>query len=404
MNISSQDHILRRKSTTKMSLEVIDNLLNLELLNRKPASSPLLTLPSVLECLLQDKKLDKCFISRKLSIFCKYICINTSDSSKLLFDNIRKNADKIIEQLNGDDLFYDPILFEISAHLFSIRAEIYYIGKHGILACQYFGSKQNPKKRIFMHDDCYYVLEKIIPQSDTFSTRWYSDNYNQCLNNLQGSTAQNYNHSISSNKRISVKKRVQLKYQNLFDKTQNKENSEDKIIDGLFKSSDIQVSTGLQETTAANNSSNLSYREHSVSSTTCSDPNINISKNKANKPLLSDVPLINELELKLTNERTNSYNSDSNYRIIAKEFENTIGRLKFYNEDKEYGFIIMPDNSEIFVHKADLLKQNINTIYLAQYKKLYEIFLRFDVQEYQSKNRVNRKAVNIQLLEMQPIF
>ena len=37
------------------------------------------------------------------------------------------------------------------------------------------------------------------------------------------------------------------------------------------------------------------------------------------------------------------------------------GKLKFYNESKEYGFILFEDNSEIFVHRTDLLLNKINT-------------------------------------------
>ena len=80
-----------------------------------------------------------------------------------------------------------------------------------------------------------------------------------------------------------------------------------------------------------------------------------------------------------------------------------LGRLKFFNEAKEYGFIIMDDESEIFVHKADLIKQSIDTRYLAYYKKYYDILMEFNVQEYQGKSKKHRKAVDVMIFDMQAL-
>lgn len=80
-----------------------------------------------------------------------------------------------------------------------------------------------------------------------------------------------------------------------------------------------------------------------------------------------------------------------------------LGRLKFFNEAKEYGFIVADDGSEIFVHKADLQKQSIDTRYLAYFKKYYEVVMEFAVQEYQGKSKKHRKAVDVLIFDMQPL-
>ena len=82
----------------------------------------------------------------------------------------------------------------------------------------------------------------------------------------------------------------------------------------------------------------------------------------------------------------------------------TSGSLKFYNEQKEYGFIVLADGSEIFVHKADLSKHGIKTQHLAQYKHFYDIKLGFEVLEYQAKGKSNFKAVNISVTGLRPVF
>lgn len=86
--------------------------------------------------------------------------------------------------------------------------------------------------------------------------------------------------------------------------------------------------------------------------------------------------------------------------VSANDDNKCTGTLKFYNEQKEYGFIVMQDGSEIFVHKADLQKQSIDTRYLAYYKQFYDIVIAFSVQEYKGKGKTYRKAVDLSIKKM----
>ena len=81
----------------------------------------------------------------------------------------------------------------------------------------------------------------------------------------------------------------------------------------------------------------------------------------------------------------------------------TIGNLKFYSEAKEYGFITLKDGSEIFVHKTDILKNKINTNWLIHYSKRYRIVMGFDIQYYKGKEKMHRKAINLKVLNLDPI-
>jgi len=38
-----------------------------------------------------------------------------------------------------------------------------------------------------------------------------------------------------------------------------------------------------------------------------------------------------------------------------------MGKLKFYNDKKEYGFVTTDKLKDIFIHKDDLIKAGINT-------------------------------------------
>lgn len=84
-----------------------------------------------------------------------------------------------------------------------------------------------------------------------------------------------------------------------------------------------------------------------------------------------------------------------------KDFKN--GKLKFYSGENDFGFIIMENGEEIFVHKDDLIKANIDTQKLAYFKRFYDIQVKFRYIQYQGKMKVNRKAVDVQVTGYVPL-
>lgn len=76
------------------------------------------------------------------------------------------------------------------------------------------------------------------------------------------------------------------------------------------------------------------------------------------------------------------------------------GRLKFFDETKNFGFLVMDDDgSDIFVHYDDLLKANINKEYLRECKAKGQILkFTFSCMSYIGKYNKSRKAVDIELI------
>ena len=76
-------------------------------------------------------------------------------------------------------------------------------------------------------------------------------------------------------------------------------------------------------------------------------------------------------------------------------------RLKFFDEGKNYGFIIMDaDESDIFVHCDDLQKAGINKERVRSYKQSEgAIRFSFKVMSYFGKYRESRKAVDLIILD-----
>lgn len=80
------------------------------------------------------------------------------------------------------------------------------------------------------------------------------------------------------------------------------------------------------------------------------------------------------------------------------------GRLKFFDETKSYGFIIMDeDESDIFVHYDDLLKCSVTKEALRNYKQRgHQLRFSFSCMSYIGKYNKSRKAVELKLLASPP--
>ena len=85
--------------------------------------------------------------------------------------------------------------------------------------------------------------------------------------------------------------------------------------------------------------------------------------------------------------------------ILEESMQRYTGRLKFFDENKNYGFIIMDeDGSDIFVHFDDLSKAGINKDLLKTARMGNVIKLAFSCMKYVGKYDRSRKATDIQLL------
>jgi hypothetical protein len=88
--------------------------------------------------------------------------------------------------------------------------------------------------------------------------------------------------------------------------------------------------------------------------------------------------------------------------ILDESKQRYSGRLKFFDENKNYGFIIMDeDGSDIFVHYDDLQKANISKDVLKTARMGCTIKLAFSCMKYIGKYDKSRKATDIQLLKFE---
>ena len=76
--------------------------------------------------------------------------------------------------------------------------------------------------------------------------------------------------------------------------------------------------------------------------------------------------------------------------------------IKFFDDQSNFGFAILPDGSNIFAHFDDLSKGGISKEILNHAKYNYTITLSFIVMNYLGKNnKPSKKAVEIQLVNIE---
>lgn len=86
--------------------------------------------------------------------------------------------------------------------------------------------------------------------------------------------------------------------------------------------------------------------------------------------------------------------------VLEESRERFFGTVKFFDDVKGYGFLIMDiDNTEIFVHFDDFDKnQGIQKEFIMTYKLGNIIRVSFNCMKYIGKYNMSRKAVDVQVI------
>ena len=80
------------------------------------------------------------------------------------------------------------------------------------------------------------------------------------------------------------------------------------------------------------------------------------------------------------------------------------GRLKFFNESQNYGFIVSDiDGKDLFFHFDDMKKTNLSKQFLKDAKNRFIVRFLFKVMNYYGKYNLSKKAVDIELVKIEPL-
>lgn len=91
-------------------------------------------------------------------------------------------------------------------------------------------------------------------------------------------------------------------------------------------------------------------------------------------------------------------------KVIQEEEVYSTGKIKFYLDQNEYGFITCDDGRDIFVHRDDLIRAGIAVDQLTHCVKVCEMRVRFRCIQYQGKTKVSSKAVDVHVVELLPLY
>lgn len=379
-----------------------DNLLACEGLCRDPLCLPLFSFYDMFELLLKHRKIGRAAIKRKLLVFHDFLVAGRIPFAPRSLSGLVAGCDGgMRDDLISDAVFYNTSAIAAFAYLFGVRLELFFAGRDGVMGCQYFGLKRKPVKRVFMSEDSFCLLKKVLTKTNTQSTRigsdldlrnlysaaknskikeehWNKNTYkSECMYKLKS--------SVPEDKKI---RRIDEELDS-FDSMDDKRDTVSVDRDAAEQVCSIECLGDTDEPKQAPTFDNLSTIEPSL-------PQIDTER------FLDDWAKDIAQDAKPRSPPPQPQIKSSAV-IAGVTHVNVDGLLKFYSEVKEYGFIVTADEAEIFVHKADLVKQNIDTRSLAYYRKFYNIAVRFDIEEYQGKTNKHRKAINMVILSMTPI-
>jgi len=86
--------------------------------------------------------------------------------------------------------------------------------------------------------------------------------------------------------------------------------------------------------------------------------------------------------------------------ILSDNKDRYSGTLKFFDEKKKFGFLVMDkDGSDIFVHYEDLNKVGLTTEQLMDPKFIKDLKFTFCELEYLGKHRKSKKAVDLKMIK-----
>ena len=96
-----------------------------------------------------------------------------------------------------------------------------------------------------------------------------------------------------------------------------------------------------------------------------------------------------------------SYQAPPNGIILSS---GATGRLKFFDEVQNYGFLVVDGvDMDLFVHYDDLKTTKLSRDILRQAKTNYFLQFSFDIVKYTGKYNESKKAVNLKLTKIEKL-
>lgn len=346
----SSPNLERNKTlTTPTTNSQIIALLKKEGLALSKNNLPLYSLFDLFRSLTEKQKEKSKKHLSKIKTFIDFVIFKRSaDVQKSLKDAIINNYETLLTDLDNDNLVFSNVLFQVFCFLFRFHVKLFTLTQSR-LSRQSFGSSTLPSSPILFSEGVFFLLKKRLRSSPTPPP-------------LPSTPVQTIK-TLGNVKSLKIKKSPL----------------------NLPKQTNISSSQLDSQKPKRNK---LKYNKKKI------EPGFAQMDTKSTLEGLNvDKKKIRQNCRKIISQK------NANGSLMNKN----VGKLKFYNPIKEYGFIVLKDGGEVFVHKTDLVRSQIDVIRLFELCKAFDVFMAFDIEYYPGKNKMHRKAIKLRTVMLQNI-
>lgn len=297
-------------------------------------------LMSLFRFTLKSKNLSETDILKKVRLFADFIGKqNNNTFPSHLTRALETSSQSIWAELNDGQVLFNKVLLHLFSLAFKVKFQVFQISNNFISQQKIGLSSFETKVKLFVTAKEIVVLKKRV------------------LKLKKGRNVFVINGTVSKQKLNSN-------------------------IEDLMK---VKTSDTLKTTNTINRLSKP------VSTTNCLDQlnSLPVNFNKPKKPLNRKKTVSTKFQKNIKFVGNSSKGEEGRFK----------GRLKFFIDKKDYGFVKMEDGIEIFVHKLDLVESNIDFEKFIRYKDTSDMLLEFSLSNYKAKNKVFKKATRIKILE-----
>lgn len=322
-------------------------------------------------------------------------------SSRKIQHFLRKSRDQISQITQQKSLSSIQGFLFIVAEVQRLRIKLFNLD-NGVLSTQTFGSKSARKICLISESGAVRMVEAAdsdCPAVALSLTRALASDSELSVSDL-GELA------------LSLKKETSAEKETLVDTSSIHENIKqvheelfgDDMFDNFSRSDDNDNDHDLN---ASFQSQNLRSKKEKSAPLRLNNSSFNFSLQDAVKPVDQEAAK-QEIIASIMNNgtkgpRQSAGNKKFQSKVIFEEKNSRDGKVKFYSEESDFGFLITKEGEEFFVHGDDLAKDGFDTKKLAFYARCFDIEVQFRFIQYQGKTKVNRKAVDVKITKLSPL-
>ena len=369
-----------KSSKKQETFEDVQKLLRGEGLLYPTLTLPIFSFEELCQTILKEKRVST--IVKRLTTFIEYLkSFKGQKENKQLLGLVQSITSDDIDKLTENSIVFHSNIFQLFCYAYNIRIRLYQMGNTG-LTKSIFGMKGKKRFNVLLFENNFQILKKRLKSKiKAFVTKKQVERKTREASIVKEEEPGSNGKSTETSPMPRTLQ--ELPFNSVINSQSTAKKETPKLLDRLRnidRKPTVSTLESLGRSPTSHTSLGLKQLFPSLSKAPPSLINIDSVFDSTNKKTTTTLP-----------------NLESPPQSDSERFT---GKLKFYNESKEYGFILFEDNSEIFVHRTDLLLNKINSMHLAYWSKSHEVILEFGIQYYQGKNQTHRKAVDLKILSL----